>query len=213
VENKLATYIVEYQKYENPILEDNMVDILTEAFYADPYNFGIPIHFEDSLECAIQVVVPSDNAGEHLEAFGKYMFKKSGLIYCEYHQTTDSYKDDSEIKYFMGELCKPFSLDQVEEPKIINSLEKGLELIKIKLEVLEEGRIDMSVSEAINFAFCFPKYGKMKTILMCNQLFKNIDANINESALEAFIDVLFNHSELHSDLDLTLEFRDNILRF
>lgn len=209
MENKLATYIVDYQKCDNPILADDMIEILTEAFHNDPYNFGIPEQLKENREFATQVVVPSYHADRHLFAFDRYMFKKTALICNGFHETTDNYKDDSEIEHLMGELCKPFSFEQ-DESEIIYSGEKGLELIRLKLKALEDGRLDMTVSEAIQFAFCFPKHGKKETKNLCTELFKNIKENINDNAIEAFFDVLFNLWEFYCDLDLTSEFRYSI---
>ncbi len=203
------TFYIDFLEKKNPFLRDKSYNILMDECNDGPNLFSNPDHLKDQLERGVEVVFPRDgNEIIHLYAWRKYMFEKHGLIsdMCDCYSPT--YHDADTIK-LVEEDCKPFSAKH-KKSILINSLEKGLELINKKLEAIEIGDLSMIISEAINLAFCFPKYGEEKTIEMCNRLFKSIQEEKSDRAVEAFIDVLFSHFEFHSDLDLTQEFEDSV---
>jgi hypothetical protein len=205
----ITTRYVDFLENKNPLLKDTKYDILMDECYDGTNLSSHPGHLEGQLECGVEVVLPRDgNEINHLYEWRKHMFEKHGLIsdMCDCYSPT--YHNADTIKLVEKD-CNPFSAKH-KKLTLINSFETGLKLINIKLEAIRRGILKMTNGEAINLAFCFPKYGELKTTMMCYRLFKGIQEDISDQAIEAFLDVLLSHFEFHSDLDLTQEFEDSI---
>ncbi|MDA3890942.1 MAG: hypothetical protein PF517_04675 [Salinivirgaceae bacterium] len=211
---EVTSFMIDFKYKKNPLLKEQIYHILENECYGEPYMLGTPKNFPIP-DCAAEVVVPYVNAEYHIEGYLNHLRKNHGVIAdmddCfppDYYIT----KQDEEFFYkLMMEDYKPFVCQRAVVKKDL-SLSKGLEQINTVISEIKAGNLVLPLVEAINLAFCFPKYGKEQTVRFCINLFDNLKENIDIKSIEDFHKNLYKFPQFYSSEDLSADYMSNLFK-